>query len=1055
MSSAVNITVTLNEDAAVQGVTKLKSALAGVAPAAADTGAKATAAFAGIENAETRAHLAGMLFARTTGVEIPRALETVIARSQTLGPLLAGLFSVSVAGAGIGAAITAFGALKEKIESAMASAAGYDDQVKQIYAETVKASQQAFVNPQTIASARTNIAQLMQQQHNLNSNDLKDIEARTNAYVQQHSIVSQVLGISTIIGETEAIFGRRLGESLSIQEKQRQSAIALTALLEKQAQIQRQQAQELTQTLGKQNEVGLQGYALAAQQLQNSRNSILAGADPKNPVQTLEQLKNAQATYQNQVMQLRRANAQETMNLRHQVDEDALQGIARVQQTETDELETLDSKHKHSLIDETDYQQQRVYIAFAAAQKKMQIENEGEKYVADLETKARDAGLSANQKIVADKQNALFTIAQMYGKGLLNDQEYARAVVAINKAADEETIRDARQTQQEMAATMQEIADKTKAAQEEAALAAVPEWRQATAQLQIELTKRLEMVQQSYDQQYKAFEERKLKEPELTAQIDADEVLLTQRASDQRLAIEQALALKIRDANVKMADQLGQEMETVFNDMGSGKLGTDILNAVKKLFFQILAEWILTVTQMGSVFQQLFGALTGNTSSLFGAGGMLSGLFGGSSAIPGAATSGGGGLLSTLFGNSSGSPSSSTAGITGALASSGALSMVAPGALTAGTTAASLIAGTAGTGAGALTSSSIGAAMTGAGGLGAAGAATLAAPTLAGRLGSLASMSTLTAMSPLLLTLLGSQFGGTIGQAGGMLGSLGILAAMNPGMLGTLGMYLPGIGAVLGGGLLGFGVGMQQGPVLGALAGAGAGVGMGALLLSMGLSGGPIGLAIAGIVGLLGGIFGGLFGGSKRRKQANNYFTQQIDPAVQKIVSDYEGHTLDYSSATAQLEQLRTQAQAQLDKLKGEGKSVFKDKVAPDIDAAEKKIGMDEAERTRRAGLVFGPPQFHGGGFVSAMAQSYTAKPGELLALLKHGEFVVNPQATSRNRGALESLNSGGRLPASGPSPTIQIVAWDGASVDRWLRTGGAKMLSDGLDRLWNKEGGS
>src|SRR5262249_16932918 len=150
------------------------------------------------------------------------------------------------------------------------------------------------------------------------------------------------------------------------------------------------------------------------------------------------------------------------------------------------------------------------------------------------------------------------------------------------------------------------------------------------------------------------------------------------------------------------------------------------------------------------------------------------------------------------------------------------------------------------------------------------------------------------------------------------------------------------------------------------------------------------------IVGAIAGLFGGLFGGSKRRKQANNYVDQQIEPAIKQIVAGYESFQVDYASATGQLEQLRTQAHDQLYKLHGEGKSVFKDKVSPAIDAAEKQIGVDEKERTRRMGLVFGPPQFHEGGYVQASTmQAYTTKPNELLALLRHGEFVVNPTATA------------------------------------------------------------
>jgi gas vesicle protein len=257
------------------------------------------------------------------------------------------------------------------------------------------------------------------------------------------------------------------------------------------------------------------------------------------------------------------------------------------------------------------------------------------------------------------------------------------------------------------------------------------------------------------------------------------------------------------------------------------------------------------------------------------------------------------------------------------------------------------------------------------------------------------------------------------GQIGGTLSALSIMAAMNPGgaasgLLGSMGL-MSGLAGTLfaaaGPALMAFGLGQNFGPLGGALAGAGAGFGMGALI---GLAGGPIGALIGGIVGAIAGLFGGLFGGSKRKKQANNYFDQQIAPQIKQIEDAYKSFQLDFTTANSQLEQLRSQAKDQLSKLKGEGKDVFKKKVSPAIDQAEKEISQFETERQRRAGLVFGPPQFHDGGLVQATMSAWVTKPGEMLSVLKHGEFVVNPQDTARNLPALQRMNSGGTagLPA-------------------------------------------
>src|SRR5262249_24912818 len=118
-----------------------------------------------------------------------------------------------------------------------------------------------------------------------------------------------------------------------------------------------------------------------------------------------------------------------------------------------------------------------------------------------------------------------------------------------------------------------------------------------------------------------------------------------------------------------------------------------------------------------------------------------------------------------------------------------------------------------------------------------------------------------------------------------------------------------------------------------------------------------------------------------------------------------------------------------------------KHRVSPAIDQAEAEIAGLEKERQRRAGLVFGPPQFASGGYVDATRNMWTARPGELCAMLHHGEFVVNPQATSANRPTLESINSGRRV--GNEHHVIHIHAWDARSVQEWLRAGGGDELAD------------
>jgi hypothetical protein len=55
-----------------------------------------------------------------------------------------------------------------------------------------------------------------------------------------------------------------------------------------------------------------------------------------------------------------------------------------------------------------------------------------------------------------------------------------------------------------------------------------------------------------------------------------------------------------------------------------------------------------------------------------------------------------------------------------------------------------------------------------------------------------------------------------------------------------------------------------------------------------------------------------------------------------------------------------------------------------------------------------------------------------MLAVLRNGEIVMNPQATRRNRGTLERMNAGGD--GGGSAPIININTLDGAT-DRLLAT--------------------
>jgi hypothetical protein len=436
-------------------------------------------------------------------------------------------------------------------------------------------------------------------------------------------------------------------------------------------------------------------------------------------------------------------------------------------------------------------------------------------------------------------------------------------------------------------------------------------------------------------------------------------------------------------------------LQSVFDDIGSGNIGKRILANMEKMFFQIVAQWILSLNVMKSAAGSIFGSIVfgpGSTGAgVFGGGGgsgtsilgSLFGLGGGSGAPSGAAFQPGGIFSdpSTFAGGSV--PFQSGSGLSGAIAGTGA----APGA------------GLLPSASNALTSATMSDALVGIGG-GTSSVASSAGK--AGGLSSLFSGGNLASLGGLGLATAGSAFGGKSGQAGALLMGLlmsGKLAPVLSSMFGAIGLGATGaIAGGLTGGLIGFGVGQGHGGLLGSLAGAGSGALTGFLV------GGPIGALVGGIVGLLGGIFGGILGGSKRKKQANALADNTLLPEIAQIDAGFDGFQIDSASAIQQLEQLRSDSQKQLSALKGQGNDVFNLKVAPNIDIAEQHIRDTQAERDRRSAVAFGPPQFDTGGIFRVHGG------GSGIGILEDGETVIKPGPSRTHKETLAAINAGGKV---------------------------------------------
>jgi hypothetical protein len=879
MATAVQIQVTLDANGAVTGVKQLSGAFDDLGNRMPPVRKKGEDSFGAIESAEKKAHIAGTLWARFTGTEMPAVLEKLAARSKTLGPILAGAFNAGVI---VAAGVAVVGVIGNIVTWAK-ELGGATAELTRMKEAAVAANLASIANPQTLAVAQqhivlqTGVVSKMQQEADLwrDSNQLAKAYAHTLAFLGDEE--SQQLVDSE----------KRLNQNNDALLNLNSNTVALI----RSVRSARLEAQSQT------DEAGKTGFALIQQQHidedKMARNSFDLQSGLSDALTSKLRANAAKAAAATK--DLNRDITQETVTLASQTAEMQLQGDAKITE-------------------------------------------------------------SINNRITAERV-AFMKKTGMTAAQLDNDAQYQYRVNLITQQGEHDRLEMHRQT-----------LEKIKELESEAAVASLPEWQRGRAQIL-------------------ADEEKTTRE----LQHELDTRLINKEEFDRLTVASTMLAnAKMRDENKRLTEELGSDLQSVFDDITSGNIGKRILANMEKLFFQIVAQWILSLGVMKSAAGSIFGSIIfgpGTTgSNVFGGGSLLGGLLGGgSSSQSGLAPAG----VSGSFGSSAGA--FSTAGLT------------LPG-LSAGT---GLAGATAGIGAApgsnglfsassALTSQTFADINTSH----EAGHSTSAASAGSSARGGLFSANGLLGgLGPLAFALAGSK-GGKVGTAGGLLGGLllsGQLAPVLSFLYGAIG--LTGTAALLGGGIggaLGFGLGQNFGKGVGILSGAGSGALAGFLI------GGPVGALVGGLIGALGGLFGGLFGGSKRKKQANSLADNTILPGITQVTQGFDSFQVDSSSAIQQLEQLRTDAEKQLKALKGEGTSVLNSRIEPAINDAEKHIRDTQGERDRRSSTVFGPPQFDTGGMFSIM------RGNAGLAVLHDGEFVMTPAATKKNLAKLQSMNAGG-----------------------------------------------
>jgi hypothetical protein len=486
------------------------------------------------------------------------------------------------------------------------------------------------------------------------------------------------------------------------------------------------------------------------------------------------------------------------------------------------------------------------------------------------------------------------------------------------------------------------------------------------------------------------------------AKLEEDTVINSQEADRLRAA-------NWKETNAKMAQEYSSQFESLYNDITTGNLGNRIKEKMRKFFFDVLGQWAAALQQQ----RQQAGSSTSSGGDFLGALGGLLGIGG----FGGGRISGGQpgpyGLppgVSNNFAGDGGFNSSvlfpSGAGIVLGGPASASTPIDFPGSSPVGGASSGLPQKTPGI---------------------------LSTVINSGKLAPLALLGALT---------LGSKGGNSAIAAGGLVAALGLGALYGPSTAATIAAapFAPFLGP-LAGGLIGFGVGQQYGPVAGSLSGFGSGA------LTGFLAGGPIGAIVGGIVGGLVGLFSGLFGGGPSKKSlADNYINQNILPGIQQDLFSFEGFASDYASTMSDLEKIKRDSYSYIKGQWGQGvaDSEWNKLVVPAITKAENQINTDQIERNRRASLTFGPPQFADGGVFNAGIWPGGAGP----AILHNDERVMTARANrmfGRQLAAIEDAAASGASFNSGSPVVVNISAWDGASVAKWLRSGGIDIFASAV----------
>ncbi len=147
----------------------------------------------------------------------------------------------------------------------------------------------------------------------------------------------------------------------------------------------------------------------------------------------------------------------------------------------------------------------------------------------------------------------------------------------------------------------QQRADEELQIETAAAIAMLPPWQRADAQIVADADARIQKIRE----------------------MEAKDATFREQG-------EREVSAVIQKEWADRVDSMANQLETLYNDITNGGIGKFFLEQFKKMIFKMVAEWIIGMTQMRAASQQQMGSGGGILGSIFGSLG-LGGIFGGGS----------------------------------------------------------------------------------------------------------------------------------------------------------------------------------------------------------------------------------------------------------------------------------------------------------------------------------------------------------------------------------------------------------------------------------------